>query len=339
MTTPAVSVVMPVRDAASTIDAAVGSIRAQTDTDWELIAVDDGSRDGSLARLRAHAAADARIRVIATPARGLVAALTSGLEAGCGPLVARMDADDVSHPERLGRQRARLDADRSLGLVATRVAFVGDHTGGAGYARYVEWTNRILTHDAIRLAAFVESPFAHPSVMFRRAVLDRHGGYAAGDFPEDYELWLRWLAGGVRMEKVPDVLLEWRDHPERLSRRDPRYDADAFDRLRARHLAAWLAAHNPHHPSVVVWGAGRASRRRAARLTGHGVAVSAWIDVDPRKIGRRHGAAPVLAPEALPAPGACFVVSYVGSHGARDLIETRLAAIGYEAGRHYVVAA
>ena len=330
---------MPVRDAASTLDAAVASIRVQTEAEWELIAVDDGSRDDSLARLRAHAAADARVRVIRTPPRGLVAALTTGLEAARGSLVARMDADDVSHPERLARQRARLDADPSLGLIAARVAFDGDRTTGAGYARYVDWTNRILTHEAIRLAAFVESPFAHPSVMFRRAVLSRHGGYADGEFPEDYELWLRWLAAGVRMEKLPEVLLAWRDHPQRLSRRDPRYDADAFDRLRARHLAAWLAAHNPHHPSVVVWGAGRSSRRRAGRLTAHGVTVSGWIDIDPRKIGRRLGDAPVHAPEALPAPAACFVVSYVGSHGARDLIEARLATIGYEAGRHYVVAA
>jgi glycosyltransferase involved in cell wall biosynthesis len=336
---PAVSVVLPVRDAATTLDAAVESIRAQTDRDWELIAIDDGSTDDSLARLRAQADDDERIQVVATPARGLVAALNTGLDRARGRFVARMDADDLARPERLARQRARLEEDPALGLVATRVAFDGDRVRGAGYARYVDWTNRVLTADEIRLAAFVESPFAHPSVMFRREVVERHGRYAEGDFPEDYELWLRWLGAGVRMEKLPDALLVWRDHPHRLSRRDPRYSTERFDRLRAHHLATWLAAHNPHHPSVVVWGAGRESRRRAGRLAGHGVSVSAWIDIDARKIGRCLRAAPVLAPDRLPAPGECFVVSYVGSHGARDLIEARLRTLGYRPGAHYVLAA
>jgi hypothetical protein len=114
----------------------------------------------------------------------------------------------------------------------------------------------------------------------------RCGRYADGAFPEDYELWLRWLAAGVRMEKLPDALLVWRDTPRRLSRTDPRYAPDAFDELRAHHLARWLAETNPHHPDVTIWGAGRVSRRRAARLRAQGVRVTGWIDIDPRKIAR-----------------------------------------------------
>ncbi|MBI1735340.1 MAG: glycosyltransferase [Candidatus Rokubacteria bacterium] len=339
MTSPAVSVVMPVRDAAPTLGAALDSIRAQTMTDWELVVVDDGSLDDTGAFVSALAKRDARIRVAVAPYPGIVHALTAGLAAARAPLIARMDADDVALPERLARQRGHLEARPSVGLVASRVLFEGDAVLGAGYARHVDWTNTLLTHDQIRLGAFVESPFAHPSVMFRRALVEGLGGYVHADGPEDYELWLRWLDAGVRMEKLPETLLRWRDSPRRLSRVDPRYDAQAFDRVRARYLARWLAEHNPHHPGVVVWGAGRTSRRRARALAAHGVIVNGWIDIDPRKIGRRPGQTPVVAPGELPPPGRCFVVSYVGSHDARDLIDARLRGLGYRAGEHYLLAA
>ena len=166
-----------------------------------------------------------------------------------------MDADDVSQPARLARQRARLDAAPSLGLVATRVRFDGDRVRGAGYARYVDWTNGLLSHDAIRLGAFVESPFAHPSVMFRRAVVARHGGYADGDFPEDYELWLRWMDAGVRFGKVDAELLVWNDPPTRLSRTEPRYSTGAFYRIKCLYLARWLKRQVDPSREIWLWGA------------------------------------------------------------------------------------
>lgn len=336
---PIISIVMPVRDAAATLDAAVASIREQTERDWELIAVDDGSEDDSAARLAALAAADARIRVRSTARRGLVPALQTGLGLAHGALIARMDADDLARPERLARQRAHLETHPETGLVATRVAFDGDRATAGGYARYVDWTNGLLSADDIRLGSFIESPFAHPSVMFRRDVVDRHGGYAQGDFPEDYELWLRWLAAGVRMEKLPDTLLVWRDTPGRLSRHDRRYDPDAFARVKATYLARWLGTHNAHHPTIAVWGAGRVSRRHARHLAARGIAIDAWIDIDPGRIGRQIDGAPVIAPADLGEPGRRFVVSYVGSHGAREIIAAALDARGYRPGRDYVLAA
>jgi glycosyltransferase involved in cell wall biosynthesis len=330
---------MPVRDAGATLGAALDSILAQAETAWELIAIDDGSTDASVALLQSYAARDPRVRLVFARERGLVAALNAGLAAARAPFVARMDADDVALPDRLGRQRRHLEAHPALGLVASRVVFDGDRVRGAGYARYVDWANTLLTDAEIRLARFVESPFAHPSVMYRRSVVDTLGGYRDGDVPEDYELWLRWLDAAVRMEKLAAVLLRWRDRPDRLSRHDPRYSADAFDRVRARYLARWLSAHNPHHPDVVVWGAGRTGRRRARALAAHGIRVAGWIDIDPRKFGRRLAAAAVIAPDRLPPPGRCFVVSFVAAHDARDLIATRLDDLGYRAGEHYLLAA
>jgi glycosyltransferase involved in cell wall biosynthesis len=333
---PAISVVLPVRDAAATVAASVESVRAQSERSWELIAVDDGSTDDSPAILHAVARRDPRIRVIVRPRRGLVAALLDGLAAASADLVARMDADDVCRPDRLERQRAHLAAVPAVGLVASRVAFGGT---AAGFARYVAWTNGLLAHDDIAAARFVESPLIHPSVMFRRHLIERHGAYRAGDFPEDYELWLRWLEAGVRMEKLAEPLLVWNDAPARLSRTDRRYAVDAFARVKAGYLARWLARHNPHHPDVVVWGAGRVTRQRVRHLQAAGVRVAAWVDIDPAKIGRRLDGVPVLGPDDVPPPGRCLVLSFVASHGAREQIAARLDALGHVRGRHWLPAA
>jgi glycosyltransferase involved in cell wall biosynthesis len=336
---PAISVLLPVYNAAATLSAALDSLAGQTTADWEVVAMDDGSTDGSDAILGAYARREPRIRVIRAPHRGLVAALNTGLAAARGRLIARMDADDVCMPERLARQRGHLVSRPDLGLVASRVRFGGNPLRGGGYARYVEWTNQHLAHEEISLARFVESPLAHPSVMFRREVAERCGGYAPGDFPEDYELWLRWLEAGVRMEKLTEPLLIWNDSPTRLSRRDPRYAEDAFYRVKGGYLARWLARHNPHHPAVILWGAGRITRRRARSLLDHGVRIEAFVDIDPRKIGRRLHGIPVVGPDALPRAGAAFLVSYVRSAGARDAIEAQLRAAGHRPGVHYILAA
>jgi len=330
---------MPVWNGEATLQAAIDSILQQTEPGWELLAVDDGSTDATGVMLAAAARRDPRVRPVTTAHQGIVAALETGLARATAPLVARMDADDVSHPERLARQRAHLADHPEVGLVASRVAFGGDVRAGAGFARHVAWTNTLLTHEEIAAARFVESPLAHPSVMFRRALVDRLGGYAAGDFPEDYELWLRWLEGGVRMEKRPEILLAWNDPPARLSRTDRRCGPGAIYRLKARYLGRWLARHNPHHPTVLVWGAGRVTRRRALDLEAQGVHIAAWVDVDPAKVGRRLGGCPVLAPAEIPPPGRCFVLTYVASHGAREEIAAFLRARGHAPGLHYLCAA
>ncbi len=184
---------------------------------------------------------------------------------------------------------------------------------------------------------FVEAPFAHPNVMFRRALVKQFGGYAAGDFPEDYELWLRWLDAGVQMAKVPRTLLRWNDGAGRLSRTDPRYHADAFFRTKAPWIAQWLRAEGvvpggktPRRVSarraesrpVYVWGAGRPTRKRAAQLTQHGVRIAGYVDVDVKKLTPAIGGTgpQVMGVTELPPPGEIFVLGYVGSLGARKLI-------------------
>ncbi len=336
---PVVSVVMPARNAAATVAEAVASIRAQTLRAWELIAVDDGSLDATAAEIVRAAEGDPRVHVRTQAHGGIVAALNAGLARARAPFVARMDADDVAFPARLERQVAFLEAHPEVGLVSCRVAFGGDPVAARGYAVHVDWINSLVDPDEIARSRFIESPVAHPSVLFRRELLERHGGYREEGGPEDYDLWLRWMESGVRFAKVPEILMRWNDPPGRLSRRDARYDDSAFFACKCRHLGRWLRAHVAPGRRLFLWGAGRITRRRFAALGDEGVRFAGYIDPDLRKIGGVVGGIPVIAPEAIPSREQCFVIGGVGVRGARDLHRAMLTARGFREGEDFIFAA
>lgn len=324
-----VSVVMPVYNAEATVLRALDSLRAQTIPELEIIVVNDGSTDGTMDIL--HRRKD--IELLDHSHRGIAPALNDGLAAASGDYFARMDADDLCHPSRLELQASYLDVYSDIGLVGCRVAFGGDHNKQKGYATYVDWINTLGTPEEISLNRFVESPFAHPSVMFRRELFEKFGAYRDGPFPEDYELWLRWLANGVQMAKVDEELLTWNDPPERLSRTDARYNVDAFYRIKSEYLAMWLKKNNPHHPDVIVWGAGRVTRKRAEILTQYGIRVTYYIDLKPRSLDC---GTPVIHHDNIPSPDECFVLSMVGNRGARDKIADFLTTKGFHVGINFI---
>ena len=332
---PELSILLPYRDAAATLEECLASITAQRCGDYELLAVDDHSTDASADIVHAHAARDARIRCLASPRRGLVAALNHGLEAARAAVVARMDADDRMHPERLARQLAHLAEDPALTLSASRVRAFPEAQVQAGLREYLRWQNACLAAEDLAEEIYVEAPVAHPSVAFRRDAVRAAGGYRHGDFPEDYELWLRLHHLGHRMAKLPEVLLDWREYPQRTSRTDSRYAREAFDRLRADYLARdpRLLA---RREDFVIWGAGRRTRQRCAWLLRQGFRPAAYIDIDPRKIGNRVDGVPVHAPTALAREPRPFVLVYVNRHGAREEIAGRLAALGYRRGQDWL---
>lgn len=325
---------MPFRDEAPTIAECVESIRAQTLTDFELVAVNDGSEDGSDAIVRQFAVRDPRIHLLDPGKIGLVKALNLGVTESRAPLIARMDADDVMHPERLQAQDEFMREHPEITVAGCQVEPFPGHEIRAGYREYIRWQNECVTPDEIANNRYVESPLAHPSVMFRRDAFLRLGGYTDGPLPEDYELWLRMAANGCLMGKVPRKLLQWRERANRLSRIDPRYSREAFDQLRATYLAKDPRITDAHE--IVVWGAGRKTRQRFRLLQHFGVEPSAWIDIDPRKIGKTFSGKKVHSPDWLNREPRPFVLVYVTNHGARDLIAERLKLMGYGCGADYL---
>ncbi len=344
VTQPQISVVMPVRDAEDTLDAAIASVlgsrglgRADA---LELVCVDDGSRDGTPERLADWQGRDPRVRTIATPPLGIVAALNRGLDAARGPLVARMDADDEMLPDRLAAQRAHLEAHPDQGLIGTRVECFREGGLGEGYRIYQEWVNALVSPEEIEREIFVECPLPHPTWMFRREAIAGLGGDPEGPFHEDLDLLYRGLEAGWRVGKGPRVQHRWRDHEGRLSRVDSRYDRDAFARVKAHYLGRLRPM-----PAAVVWGAGRTGRRLVPLLEAEGLAIRALLDINPGRVGTRWRGIPILAPESLESRAAAWrhegvrVLGAVASRGAREEIRGRLREAGLVEGDGFVMLA
>lgn len=333
---PEVSVLLPLRDAAGTIEACVRSVQAQTLQNFELLCVDDGSRDDGVRKVARLAREDPRIRILDSGGAGLVQALNLGMAGARADLVARMDADDLMRARRLQRQRDYLARHPGIALVASRVDAFPEALLGPGMRHYLRWQDRCLAPAVMAEEIYVESPMVHPSVMFRRRSVMRLGAYRQGMFPEDYELWLRMIRAGLAMAKLSERLLCWRQHPGSLSRRDPRYRRAAFDALRARYLAT--DPRLARGRDLVIWGAGRRTRRRADGLLEHGFRPVAYVDIDPRKLGNRVQGVPVHPPSWLaqrsPRP---LVLGYVASHGAREAIRSALLEMGYRGGSDFLM--
>lgn len=179
-----ISVVMPVHNALPYLDDAVRSILDQTYRDFEFVILDDGSTDGSLERLQEWAREDGRIRLIENRTNlGPVGSSNKVAMAATGDLVARMDADDISHPERLERQVALLRDRPDVALVATACDVIGPNG------------EDIRSADTWRLTrGSWFAPFAHGSILYRRSIFDSLGGYRPEcEFWEDQDLFARIL--------------------------------------------------------------------------------------------------------------------------------------------------
>jgi len=330
-----ISVLLPYRDVAATIDEAIDSLLAQREVALEICAIDDGSRDDSAARVAKLAARHPALVPLSSGGVGIARALELGRARARGEWIARMDGDDVAHPDRLRATLALVESDPRLGAAGTRVEAFPETAIGGGLRRYVAWQNSLLTpHDHAR-QLFVESPLCHPSVLLRAEALAAVGGWRDGPFPEDYDLWLRLDAAGWRLAKHPDTLLRWRHRAGRSTFADPRYALDRLREAKAPHLARRVRALGR---PLAVWGAGQTGRRMARALEPFGLAAEQFIDIDPRKIGRRARGAPIVEPGSLTRGRRTLVVA-AGAIGARDLIRAHLDSHGFVEGDDYLCAA
>ncbi len=335
-----VTVLLPVYNAETTLDLALQSLLRQRFESFEIVAVDDGSEDGSRDILRRYAVRDRRVRPIFAERRGLVAALNTGLAHAEGRLIARMDADDVSHPLRLGLQQAYLQEFADISVVGSLVRFFPWPRVGDGFRIYQSWLNNLVHAPDIAREIFIESPLAHPSVMVRRSALEAVGGYRDLGWPEDYDLWLRLHLTGRQFAKVPRLLFFWREAPSRLTRRDRRYSVENFIRAKAHYLRLGPLRTDPR---AVIWGAGQMGRRLSKHLQRRGVGLVAFVDIDPKKIGSTRRGVPIISPDDLPdvtrSSDRPLILAAVPSRGARDLIRARLRTMGLTEGHDFICVA
>jgi glycosyltransferase involved in cell wall biosynthesis len=329
MTRPRVSVILPVRDEEAYLAATLESLSAQTLAAFEAIVVDDGSTDGSAAIAEAHARADSRFRVVRQPPLGMVAASERARAEASAPLIARMDADDVAMSERLELQVAAIQ-EEGLAAVGGQVEYFPAPSDGM--RSYASWLNGLVTVEAAIRDLFVECPLPGPALTARAELVS----YRDRGWPEDYDLVLRIWAAGGRFRNVDRLVHRWRDHPERLTRTQPAYSLAAFRRCKVHFLRRTLLAEG--RPAVV-WGAGPTGKAFARELLAAGTPLAAFVEVDPRKLGKRiHGAPVVPVEEAGGFPRALALGAVSGPSG-RARVRQEAAALGLVEGRDFVAVA
>jgi glycosyltransferase involved in cell wall biosynthesis len=331
---PRICVLMPARDAAGTVRAAAISILRQSLRDLQLLAVDDGSADGTGEILARLAERDRRLVAVRGPGQGIARALSVGLARCDAEVVARMDADDVASPRRLALQLEALRADGSLAAVGSRVRLFPRRRARPGMRRYVEWLNGLSSKAELARDLLVEAPLVHPAASIRSAALERAGGWRQGQFPEDYDLWLRLAEQGGELANLPEVLLAWRDSPARLTRTDARYALSRHVELKCDFLArTWLAKRR----EVALWGAGATGKAFADALARRGIRAALFVDVKRERIGGTKRGAPVVGPEDAPRARGLPLLVAVGAPGARPIIRAELGRLGFAELRDYRV--
>lgn len=330
-----ISILLPFRNAHATLDAAIRSIAGQSIREWELLLINNASTDEGASIAHGWFRRDPRIQVIEEPTIGITSALNTGLKHATAPLIARMDADDIAHPARLARQVAYMEAHPEIGVLGTRTRFETTVEKSSGMAWFVNWQNTILSPLEHYVKRFIDAPLAHPTVIFRRELVDHFGAYSTEPLPEDHELWLRWMHHGVRFAKLPEELLAWHDHPQRLSRTHAHYSVDAFFTTKAKWIAAWYARKYADQRPIIIAGTSGLCRDRAAKLEAQGMRIHAFTDVKKREVP---GYA-FIPHNELPPSGVAVIISFISQRGTGDRIAAYLVSRGLVEGEDFILAA
>jgi len=239
-----------------------------------------------------------------------------------------MDADDFSYPNRL-EQQLRLLKQQELDAVGCQVRIV-DEVGQPAVSmhRYERWINdETMTGERIAALRFVELPLVNPTILARRRYFEL--GFHDDDLPEDYDLMLRAAAADMRFGKVGDVLFDWSDHPNRLTRADSRYSTSAFMRCRRMHM---LAGPLRKVERVDLWGVGQTGKPWLRWLQSQNISVRRGYDVNERKVNQTIHGVPILHPSDMPTADGTPLLIAVGAAEARPLILPHVESRGYVSG-------
>jgi glycosyltransferase involved in cell wall biosynthesis len=323
---PQVSVLMPVRNGAATLGIALRSVLKSRGVDLDVVVVDHASTDATREILSRFP-----VRVVEAPSTtDLAGALRIGLAHCQADVVARMDADDVMHPDRLRADLAHLVAKPDVDVVASRTKLIPRSQRGA-LSSYVAWQNAATSAEDHAREIWIEQPLCHPASTFRKAALDEIP-WRSGAFPEDYDLFLRFVVAGKRIEKRSEVHHGWRRHGSTTTR----FSRDILAELKA---GALIERFDLRAKRVVIAGAGKEGGRIARALSRHGVKASAFVDVAERRIGRKRHGVDVLDARALASLRGAFLVGAVGTSGTRGVVRASFADAGFVEGVDAVVVA
>lgn len=324
-----VSVVFPVGPGVAHAGLALDDLLGQTYDELEIVAVLNGCpeavREDFLKR------SDGRLHVFDLGAEArLLDALDLAVRESRGHWLARMDADDRCAADRLARQVSRL-AQGDIDVVSCGISL--KESLGEGMARYVDWVNGLDTPAKVARERFVESPVVQPTVMMPRSLFLEAGGYLRNGFAEDYDLWLRLLGRGARFGKVTDLLYDWHDREDRLTRSDPRFGQKAMLALKADALAS---LHEVRKRGVAIAGAGPIGKALGRELKKRKTELHGYFEVNPKRVGSVCQEAPIAGPGDFGKRWReAVLLGAVGVGGGRAKVRNLALEAGYCEGRDF----
>lgn len=273
---------MPVKNAEPFLEECIVSILNQTETNWELITVDDGSDDKSHQILQDYSITDSRIIAFKNPGSGIIDALRFAYSKCNGVFITRMDADDRMAPNKLETLKRNLKKFEKGYIAIGQVKYFSDSNLGDGYQRYETWLNNLTKSGSNYKDIYKECVIPSPCWMVQREDLEKCDAFNPNIYPEDYDLCFRFYRENLKVIECNEVLHYWRDHPERSSRNDENYADNRFLELKIK----WFLKldYNPKK-KLVLWGAGRKGKAIAQLLSEQQVQYH-WVCNNPKKIGK-----------------------------------------------------
>lgn len=294
-TLPQVSILMPVKNAMPYLTECLESIVAQSYQEWQLIAINDHSADGSRALLKTYAAKDARITTYDNNGKGIIDALRLAYTHSDGHYITRMDADDIMRADKLQVLINNLKRRGKGYLAVGQVEYFSETTLGEGYKKYADWLNGLTALGSNFDDLYRECVIPSPCWMVHREDLDRIGAFSSDRYPEDYDLTFRMYQGGLKCIPCHEPIHLWRDHGERSSRNDDNYSDNRFLDIKLHHFIGH--DHNPSRP-LVIWGAGRKGKQIVKSIQQR-VNDLYWICDNPNKIGHNIYGLILSSPELI----------------------------------------
>jgi len=279
---PLISIVMPVKNTAIFLVDCLESVVNQSETNWELIAVNDHSTDKSLAILEEYASKDQRIKVYNNTGNGIIDALRLAYSKSKGEFITRMDSDDLMSLDKLELMKINLLKSGSGHIALGLVSYFSEKKLGSGFKNYETWLNELISKGTNFEGIYKECVIPSPCWMVYREDFESCGAFRPNDYPEDYDLAFRFYSFGLKPIPCNKVLHFWRDYSTRTSRTHIHYADNTFLEIKARYF---LELEYDVSKNLVVWGAGDKGKTLAKILIEKGIKFY-WICDNPKKIGK-----------------------------------------------------
>ncbi len=278
-----VSILIPFKNTAKFLSECLDSVMAQSYQNWEVLAVNDNSKDSSQAIVTAFSKKDPRIQLHTNNGNGIIEALRTGYSFSRGDLITRMDSDDIMVPQKLEVMVNAMQKNGKGHIAIGQVKYFSARGTSDGYFRYEKWLNALTAKGNNYSEIYKECVVPSPCWMVYGTDLDACGAFEPNRYPEDYDLTFRFYERRLKCIPCSEVLHLWRDYDTRTSRTSEHYAQNYFLDIKLRYF---LKLDRDQHRPLTVWGAGTKGKTIAQKLLESEIDFH-WLCDNPKKIGKK----------------------------------------------------